>query len=823
MKESEKYLKKIYETISTTPRKYGKYHKTVFHVHTPCSYDYCLLKEWSEQKFRECEESELYNLCKEKNVIPCEVDLRMVNFENDYAQIYKDRKEWYSFLLLSNEIYKNDIEIVLVSDHNNIDGIIKLEKAINDLKKFNLSKDYPEVISGVEISCADKLHVVVMFQPLQKDEVKKWLEENLINEKEGTYKTSLDVISTFRSFQCVPYIAHLNSADLFKEKRFLSSAYRTKLRDMGCFEYIGVHNIEQIPDVTKRLEDNRIKNSKIVIDNDSHNIEGLKDNYFWIKSGKRNYDSIYEALTDFEVSVSYHVKADGKTYISGMYVEYEPDGFLSDKNGEDPFILRFSDSLNCFIGGRGTGKSTVLQILDYSLGIRVDNERILDFLCKHGNVWILFCEKDKEYLIKMGMPIKEYSNEHILRSFGKNKENLYYYRYFFNEQIVHEYACKHYLSVYEVKNRNSGLKFETVKNKLRIIECLYDTRYSVNKLVQVASGQEINAFIMKLIFQNRVLSDPTKIVNVRSKQGLIRILSNVQSVLKQRKDEVETVLSSFNKNQKGILQIEYSQNEVLPEPEISKWIFGRNAQNVNYGEYAITEENVVQYLFYVYDDVGIFELLKLALDKRYSSKRALYEIGDFLNSGKAVEDDINIKNAIFDSLVTQENIYEILDYLKTTLKHMEKFSLLFNVNSKEGSNLKENYMNVLNLSLGQKVVAMLDLILGYGEYVGDYRPILIDQPEDNLDSQYIYKNLVRQLREIKDKRQIIIATHNATIVTNSMTDQVCVMNSDGKHGWIEKTGYPSEIAIKKKILNYLEGGVESFKHKMKIYESVLNE
>ena len=71
---------------------------------------------------------------------------------------------------------------------------------------------------------------------------------------------------------------------------------------------------------------------------------------------------------------------------------------------------------------------------------------------------------------------------------------------------------------------------------------------------------------------------------------------------------------------------------------------------------------------------------------------------------------------------------------------------------------------------------MLDFIFGYGDFVDDHRPILIDQPEDNLDSQYIYKNLVRQLRDIKNKRQIIIATHSATIVTNAMADQVCLRN-----------------------------------------------
>ena len=147
--------------------------------------------------------------------------------------------------------------------------------------------------------------------------------------------------------------------------------------------------------------------------------------------------------------------------------------------------------------------------------------------------------------------------------------------------------------------------------------------------------------------------------------------------------------------------------------------------------------------------------------------------------------------------------------------------MLFNVNSSSASAGKPNYKDVTTLSLGQKVVAMLDFVLEYGEYIGDYRPLLIDQPEDNLDSQYIYKNLVQQLRNVKEKRQIIIATHNATIVTNAMADQVCVMKSDGKNGWIDVAGYPSETRIKKSIVNYLEGGIESFKHKIKIYNDIL--
>lgn len=47
------------------------------------------------------------------------------------------------------------------------------------------------------------------------------------------------------------------------------------------------------------------------------------------------------------------------------------------------------------------------------------------------------------------------------------------------------------------------------------------------------------------------------------------------------------------------------------------------------------------------------------------------------------------------------------------------------------------------------------------------------------------------------------------------------MNSNNIHGWIEKVGYPGERSIKKHIINYLEGGKESFKHKYELYKEVL--
>ncbi|WP_258171031.1 AAA family ATPase [Paenibacillus sp. R14(2021)] len=129
--------------------------------------------------------------------------------------------------------------------------------------------------------------------------------------------------------------------------------------------------------------------------------------------------------------------------------------------------------------------------------------------------------------------------------------------------------------------------------------------------------------------------------------------------------------------------------------------------------------------------------------------------------------------------------------------------------------------DISQLSLGQKVVAILTFLFEYGRFTNDTTPLIIDQPEDNLDNQYIYKNLVQSLRQIKNNRQVVVVTHSSTIVTNADAEQVIVLESDSSRGWIEKTGYPSNKTIMKHIINYLEGGEPSFIHKVKMYDTIL--
>lgn len=824
--------KAAYDAIKNAKEKFGTFHKTCFHIHTPESYDYKLLGQWSHNDYISASEQDIFDICIERKVLPEIITLDNITLDNALS-CYYSKKELLSYLLLAETIIVNEIEVVLVSDHHTVMGVRKLKTAIDELCKMKKHKVYPEVLLGIEISCADKNHVVGIFEDNQsnEDEINRWLSDNLLSVQDGSFKTSIEVLEFIKSIGGIGYVAHIDTSDIFNEK-YLSGAYKNKLFSDNVLQIIGISNYAHIGYIKDKINKYRSLAIKVVIDNDAHDIDTISTKTFWIKGSKRNYSMIKEALSDYDISVSFENEKSAKQYIKGIYIQNSESGFLrgNDKNN---FCLIFSKALNCLIGGRGTGKSTVLELLEYVFSQKCDSEKRLDFICSHGNTWLLYDYHGEEFLIEMRMPIKPSIDDSILHCFGQNLSDRYRYRYYFNQDDVRDYAFKHFFKISKVIYNDDKWYLETVTNKREMLNHFFDVGYSVNDLVNTASGERINGFLYETLFENKVLSKPEDVIRFKKKSGLIKTLDNVQSVMQKRKEEVDSVIKPFNISQTNILRIIYSQDGTYSEPDFAFWLFGEKYNETKwYKNQNITEGNIIEYLLKLYGELGIFEFLTLVVNKDIAKAFSTTSMLAFCTemTQSMVEQGIHsldkeevqtLLNEILENLITDKNIDKVIDYLKKYIAHIESFSLEFNINNKEGSSGSSIYKSVGTLSLGQKVVAMLSFILGYSEYSKDYRPLIIDQPEDNLDNQYIYKNLVKQLRSIKEKRQVIIATHNATIVTNAKADQVCIMRSDNQHGWIETTGYPGEKRIKKHIINYLEGGKESFLHKISIYEDAL--
>ena len=113
-------------------------------------------------------------------------------------------------------------------------------------------------------------------------------------------------------------------------------------------------------------------------------------------------------------------------------------------------------------------------------------------------------------------------------------------------------------------------------------------------------------------------------------------------------------------------------------------------------------------------------------------------------------------------------------------------------------------------SPGQKTAALLAFILSYGD-----EPLLLDQPEDDLDNKLISDLIVRQLRETKTKRQVIVVTHNANIVVNGDAEMVLPLEAVDGQTEVQHPASIQQRNVREYICNILEGGERAFEQRYK--------
>src|SRR6185295_3642743 len=109
------------------------------------------------------------------------------------------------------------------------------------------------------------------------------------------------------------------------------------------------------------------------------------------------------------------------------------------------------------------------------------------------------------------------------------------------------------------------------------------------------------------------------------------------------------------------------------------------------------------------------------------------------------------------------------------------------------------------------------LILYLGMDTGDTRPLIVDQPDENLDNESIYALLTAYFKIAKNRRQIILITHNPNLVVNGDSEQVIVATAtrreDGfphiaySSGALENTK-PDGTGIREQVCRILEGGTD---------------
>lgn len=117
----------------------------------------------------------------------------------------------------------------------------------------------------------------------------------------------------------------------------------------------------------------------------------------------------------------------------------------------------------------------------------------------------------------------------------------------------------------------------------------------------------------------------------------------------------------------------------------------------------------------------------------------------------------------------------------------------------------KNWANIAQGSQGQRSAALLAFLLAFGN-----EPLVLDQPEDDLDNQLIYDLIVHQIRENKLHRQLIIVTHNPNIVVNGDAEMVHALAFSRGQCRVKESGALQEDSIRDEVCRVVEGGREAF-------------
>jgi ABC-type lipoprotein export system ATPase subunit len=177
---------------------------------------------------------------------------------------------------------------------------------------------------------------------------------------------------------------------------------------------------------------------------------------------------------------------------------------------------------------------------------------------------------------------------------------------------------------------------------------------------------------------------------------------------------------------------------------------------------------------------------------------------------KPSEDTIKkvIVGLVDGKIKTKVEVNDVSQVISQLLKNRYEIDYLNSVKTKdENTHFKD-------MTGGQKAIALLELVFNYDD---EKYPILIDQPEDDLDVVGVATDLVRFVKQEKEERQIIIVSHNASLVVCADTEEVLVSEShrqeNGKYDFSYQTGAIEDLNVRDEIIRVLEGGKAALKQR----------
>ncbi len=823
-----------------------------------------------------------------------------------------------------------NIKVLGIADHGNVSNV---EAIRNIMKPENIL-----VFPGFEIASSEKIHFVCLFDGNKTvEELNQYLGKL---DAKSTNPSTLSAEEIFKRIEDLDgffYAAHCtNDSGLLKQK--MDHIWKNKLLKVaqipGAIDDLKSTNDDFYHKVIRNKEPNYRRETSIAIINakDVDKPETLKhpSASCLIKMTNPSFEAFKLAFQDPDSRIRLNSDL-AKQYYSRIESVKIKGGYLNEVE------INFSEHLNAVIGGRGTGKSTLLECIRYALGLipitknaqKQHNEIIKENIGKSKG-WIELIVRSskmdsKRYTISKRFDesinvrdengnISSFTPGDILPNieiYGQNEiheiahDNQAYekllHRFLGNEHDQYKEKIIETLNALE-KNRSSLNKVienkATTEEKLNQLSKLCEREEQFNKLeiedklkiipflekekrlknrakeelenFKKVLGQVIEALPNKVFLSDKVIEklphtdilgkiresldhlnkDAKVLLNrlntkfAKHSDLTTKLIDSLQEDIRSNEEELEKTFKELPSSQgKSGSEIGNEYQQLLQSIEKIKPQQDNLTRQKNWEKELqeqrksllteLSEYRASQTAFFESSLKKLNHKLKNKLRLTIKPKASRQPVIDFLlkcnleNVAEnrlqwiSKEDDFSPvklaeliekgKDALTDSdWKITPTVTEALTRLSPSkilqLQELELPDLIeIELNTAHEGSIK--YRTLDKLSRGQQCTAILHLLL-----LQNKDPLIMDQPEDNLDNAFIADRIVTELRDAKLGRQFIFATHNANIPVFGDAEWIGVFNAVDGQGIIptETQGAIDVPTVREKAASILEGGQTAF-------------
>ena len=734
--------------------------------------------------------------------------------------------------VLLEKLNKNNINMFAITDHNRFD--YKLYAKIREIIKSKNSKysNVLEILPGIEFDVKIEknkkvCHIICIFSNTNKDiekleNIEKILNENeLIKDKSGYYtKEKLENILKEIGLSGVLIENQHKSLDNPNGgKRSISDSV-SNIYDYIATGYINALEYQK-PSVQGMIIDNLKKsdiNIATIIGSDCHDWKAYPKHD--MNSKAHGYISKIKALPTFKGLVFSITSPEtrfnrcinnNKNYIEKIKI-----------NDEE---IQLSNGINAIIGDNGSGKSLLMDIL--SNKDKLDS--YYNVLKKKNNIEVIYKgEKQIEY-IKQGKIIEDVKNGSLFK-----EDDVKYYNKIRNKEKFRKDIIKYRDRLLEYINKNieindkikelKNIKFDLKDNDIKLYrpKVIMDLDLEDDTIYE-ERGNELERLVSELkeeFYENKRFYKEYKEEYVNSIKTIEKILklikrkntqiaeeNKIKSYIISASQDFNTEMNNLRTDQEKE-RLEYIDSKKKFIKEISSCILESSKERkIPLFPKTLNGASKKIYNGFVFSKQAKFHMLNL--------KEQFFEemfVNDY-NYDKIIS--ICSKSELEKALNGISKLEDIENWNKKVEKFIDKYSAeetyIEDVSSKES----------VGNTPGEVSIVYYDFKLRYNNESKSI--ILIDQPEDDISNQKISQKLISYFNNERDKKQIILATHNPLLVVNLDVDNVIYLNKNKYDVIKAKSGCLEYEDDKYNIIKYvsdnLDGGIDAIKRRFKIYEN----